>query len=156
MKRYRSRMRAGAYAEARCSWRDGTGCKAPADNGYRFCSTHRTAARERYQRRVRKTYEQSYLARGLSACWMCGGGFSADNPMHGDHLIPRSLGGPDDVWNLAPACQHCNVTRHNKPLLETISRHYPHGIPDGPVAQAVAIALANHTLLLKGAMRQED
>lgn len=34
--------------------------------------------------------------------------------MNQDHIIPRSLGGVDDVENLRPACEHCNGKRGNK------------------------------------------
>ena len=30
-----------------------------------------------------------------------------------DHRIPRSLGGPDELWNLQPACGPCNSSRGN-------------------------------------------
>lgn len=30
-----------------------------------------------------------------------------------DHLLPRSLGGSDDINNLALACHRCNEHRHN-------------------------------------------
>jgi hypothetical protein len=30
-----------------------------------------------------------------------------------DHILPRSLGGSDDVENLALACQRCNGNRYN-------------------------------------------
>ncbi|MBW4435195.1 MAG: HNH endonuclease [Pelatocladus maniniholoensis HA4357-MV3] len=30
-----------------------------------------------------------------------------------DHLIPRSLGGTDEVDNLALACRRCNERRYN-------------------------------------------
>lgn len=37
--------------------------------------------------------------------------------VHLDHVHPRSLGGPDDVSNIVPACASCNLSKSNKPLL---------------------------------------
>lgn len=42
-------------------------------------------------------------------CWMCGGPFE-----HLDHVIPLSRGGTNWPANLRPACQSCNVRKHNK------------------------------------------
>jgi hypothetical protein len=33
---------------------------------------------------------------------------------HIDHIIPRRLGGSDDLSNLALACQPCNAAKHMK------------------------------------------
>lgn len=91
---------------------------------------------------IRKDLDASYAERGLRDCWMCGGGYTDENQRNHDHLIPRSLGGPDETWNVAPACRTCNVRRSNTPLAQTVARHYPDGIPDGPVADAIRVALA--------------
>lgn len=37
-----------------------------------------------------------------------------------DHIIPKSLGGVDDVANLRPACAPCNEERGNEVLPEVI------------------------------------
>lgn len=37
-----------------------------------------------------------------------------------DHIIPKSLGGTDDVGNLRPACERCNSTRGNFLTMEDI------------------------------------
>lgn len=34
------------------------------------------------------------------------------------HVIPRSLGGPDETWNLATVCVDCHDERHKKGTLK--------------------------------------
>ena len=49
----------------------------------------------------------------LTCCNYCAGPFE-----HVDHVIPRSQGGPDEPWNLVPACADCNLRKGTKPLHE--------------------------------------
>jgi hypothetical protein len=35
-------------------------------------------------------------------------------PQTVDHIVPRSLGGPDAQWNLVPCCQACNSAKANR------------------------------------------
>ena len=41
-------------------------------------------------------------------CHLCGECLSYEEPWAIDHLVPRASGGPDDEWNLLPACHFCN------------------------------------------------
>ena len=41
-------------------------------------------------------------------CHLCGERLSYDGSWAIDHLVPRASGGPDDEWNLLPACHFCN------------------------------------------------
>lgn len=34
-----------------------------------------------------------------------------------DHIVPISRGGTDFIYNIVPACKHCNLTKHTKDLL---------------------------------------
>lgn len=31
-----------------------------------------------------------------------------------DHIVPRSMGGPDELWNLVAACGKCNSSKGNR------------------------------------------
>ncbi|GAB3135796.1 hypothetical protein GCM10027289_30120 [Tsukamurella serpentis] len=33
-----------------------------------------------------------------------------------DHIIARKRGGPDELWNLTPACSHCNSSKGARPV----------------------------------------
>ena len=46
-------------------------------------------------------------------CVYCG---AAEGPMHLDHIIPRSQGGPDTAANLIVACASCNSRRQDMSL----------------------------------------
>lgn len=150
LRAYTRRRTREAKAEGRCTWMSGIGCDLPADDGFSSCAEHRAVYRFRHQKR-RQAMIDVYAARGLVGCWMCGRPLTASGSgFHHDHLIPRSLGGPDADWNLAPACGRCNVRRRAMPLLETVALHYPEGIPQGAVADAVNAALQNFASVTGG------
>lgn len=53
------------------------------------------------------------------ACWLCGK--PIDQYARGafglalDHVVPRSMGGRDELENIEPAHQRCNTSRGNRP-----------------------------------------
>ena len=58
-------------------------------------------------------------------CWLCGGelvdgGTSDDVIGQADHVVPRSLGGSDDVGNLAACCRSCNLLKGAFPYSELV------------------------------------
>jgi 5-methylcytosine-specific restriction endonuclease McrA len=54
----------------------------------------------------RKTREAVLKRDG--ACQQCG---TTEGPMHIDHVIPKRLGGSDEMWNLKQMCQKCNLSK---------------------------------------------
>lgn len=63
---------------------------------------------EIYKRRA----EKHWRAAGIPfACTYCGGPYE-----HVDHVVPRALGGTDDVANLMPACRSCNQSKSDHSL----------------------------------------
>jgi 5-methylcytosine-specific restriction endonuclease McrA len=59
-----------------------------------------------------------------SVCWLCRGergpirfGLRPRHPLGPslDHVVPASLGGTWDLWNLRPAHYGCNSARKNRP-----------------------------------------
>lgn len=52
-----------------------------------------------------------------------------------DHIIPRSLGGVDDVANLRPACAPCNERRSNEVSPEVIrfAQEHPELVDEGRI-----------------------
>ncbi len=50
-------------------------------------------------------------------CYYCGRVCSGAN-RHIDHVIPLSLGGTNDPWNLVVACAECNLRKNAKPVNE--------------------------------------
>ena len=55
-------------------------------------------------------------------CYWCSCGLRREigyqNSATIEHLVPKSAGGPDSVWNLAAACRRCNFTRGVTPAEE--------------------------------------
>lgn len=64
------------------------------------------------------------LRRCNFACYYCGVPAALGvKQLHIDHVIPVSLGGTDDPWNLVAACWDCNIGKTNGvPSEELISR----------------------------------
>lgn len=139
---------ADAKAEGRCAWMHGRGCNQDALPGLTKCADHR-AAQDAYNARYHSAVnDKSYVERGIDgSCWMCRGAFTADNPRQHDHLIPASRGGPDDTWNMAPACRVCNIRRGNKPLAATVATLYPAGMPE-PLRAVIDHALEQQAALM--------
>lgn len=44
---------------------------------------------------------------------------------HVDHLVPRSVGGPDHVCNYVPACGPCNISKGDKSYIEFVRDRHP-------------------------------
>lgn len=59
------------------------------------------------------------LAEYGTVCHLCGMP-GADSP---DHVIPRHLGGSDDLANLRPSHRSCNYARQDRPLDEWFAAH---------------------------------
>jgi|TARA_B100001939_G_scaffold151104_1_gene130618 hypothetical protein len=71
------------------------------------------------RRLFRKSIYSDYPLRGplqQSACAYCG---QWHGKMTIDHIIPKSKGGPHFArWNMAPACQRCNLQKTDLPVFE--------------------------------------
>jgi hypothetical protein len=52
--------------------------------------------------------EAKRLVEAATYCYLCGDGPRPGDPLVADHVIPRALGGSDDITNLAPAHRSCN------------------------------------------------
>jgi 5-methylcytosine-specific restriction endonuclease McrA len=58
------------------------------------------------------------LERDGHACVYCG----ANKPLEGDHIVPLSQGGSNDLTNLATACRTCNLSKASSMLEEWHAR----------------------------------
>lgn len=54
------------------------------------------------------------LNRYANSCAYCG----APGDLHMDHIVPLSRGGRHSIGNVVPACQRCNLSKHNKYVTE--------------------------------------
>jgi 5-methylcytosine-specific restriction endonuclease McrA len=71
----------------------------------------KTAARG-YDARWRHLVELAIRAHAY--CADCGHTGDKDNPLTGDHIIPRADGGPNTLSNVAVRCRRCNSSRQGK------------------------------------------
>lgn len=68
------------------------------------------------QTQARRAVDAAVYAKTGGRCWYCGTQTSlppCPTParMSIDHLMPRILGGGDDLANLVPACRQCNCAK---------------------------------------------
>ena len=129
-----------AKAEGRCAFGSGYGCPDPARPGRVMCEDHQRIQNERNWVHTNESIWESYFERGLTGdqCWICTGSITTEDPLNHDHLVPRSLGGPNEVWNFAPAHRSCNIRRLNLPLAETLVV-YPNHLREALVEIPVGI-----------------
>ena len=59
------------------------------------------------------------IHRDNSTCRYCG---KKARPVELDHVIPRSLSGPNTPWNLVVACHKCNRRKDNQTVAEFLKR----------------------------------
>lgn len=68
--------------------------------------------RER-RRSTKESLRVAVLERDGLVCGLCGGDVEPDE-VHIDHILPRSLGGPDDLDNLQVSHALCNMRKGNR------------------------------------------
>lgn len=74
---------------------------------------------------MRKPFSQSIrnqVQAKSSICYLCEGEIDFDREWHIDHIICKSKGGPDDLWNLSPTHPKCNVFKGTKDALYARSK----------------------------------
>jgi 5-methylcytosine-specific restriction endonuclease McrA len=61
-------------------------------------------------------------------CWYCGWHF---DEMCIDHVVPRSLGGGNEIDNLVPCCRPCNSSKRDRSV-EYLRSMFEHAIAGAP------------------------
>ena len=80
------------------------------------------------------------IHRDNSTCRYCG---KKAKPAELDHVIPRSLSGPNTPWNLVVSCHKCNQRKNNKSLAEFLKRR-PQRLADIEAQLQKPLASAAH------------
>ena len=80
------------------------------------------------------------IHRDNSTCRYCG---KKAKPVELDHVIPRSLGGPNTPWNLVVACHKCNQRKDNQTVAEFLKRR-PQRLADIEAQLQKPLASAAH------------
>ena len=80
------------------------------------------------------------IHRDNSTCRYCG---KKAKPSELDHVVPRSLGGPNTPWNLVVACHKCNRRKDNQTVTEFLRRR-PQRLADIEAQLQKPLASAAH------------
>ena len=80
------------------------------------------------------------IHRDNSTCRYCG---KKAKPVELDHVIPRSLSGPNTPWNLVVACHKCNRRKGNQTVAEFLKRR-PRRLADIAAQLQKPLASAAH------------
>jgi DNA invertase Pin-like site-specific DNA recombinase len=62
--------------------------------------------------------------------------------LHIEHVVPKKLGGTDDIENLRPAHGICNIKKAESPLIEHFKRYFPERLTDAILKEPSSGALA--------------
>ena len=88
----------------------------------------------------RTTLRAFIIHRDNSTCRYCG---KKAKPVELDHVIPRSLSGPNTHWNLVVACHKCNRRKDNQTVAEFLRRR-PQRLADIEAQLQKPLASAAH------------
>ena len=80
------------------------------------------------------------IHRDNSTCRYCG---KKAKPAELDHVVPRSLGGPNTSWNLVVSCHKCNRRKDNQTVAEFLKRR-PQRLADIKAQLQKPLASAAH------------
>ena len=80
------------------------------------------------------------IHRDNSTCRYCG---KKAKPVELDHVVPRSLGGPNTPWNLVVSCHKCNQHKDNQTVAEFLKRR-PQRLADIKTQLQKPLASAAH------------
>lgn len=68
-------------------------------------------------RRRREVFERSQ-----GKCHYCGAVLTLDGKWHVEHMMPRALGGADEMVNLVAACAPCNLAKADRSAIEFVAQ----------------------------------
>lgn len=79
------------------------------------------------------TLRWQVISRALGRCEACGIS-SAERALEVDHIVPRSKGGSNDLWNLQALCTLCNVQKLDREAVDFRAAHDHAGFRRGDCA----------------------
>lgn len=62
------------------------------------------------------------FAKCRGSCHYCSTPLQLAGPWHVEHMLPRALGGLDEVGNLVAACVPCNLSKGDRTAIEFVTR----------------------------------
>lgn len=61
------------------------------------------------------------FAKSEGRCHYCGEVLTLDGRWHVEHMMPRALGGADEIGNLVAACAPCNLAKRDRTAVEFVT-----------------------------------
>ncbi len=84
--------------------------------------------------------ENKILVRQENACVYCG----SEKDLQWEHLIPRSIGGPDNIDNLVLSCRLCNLRKGSKDPFQWYGRKRIKDLPRVVLGKYLKLVLDAH------------
>ena len=72
------------------------------------------------KRRPISKRRRDIFAKSRGCCHYCARPLQLDGSWHVEHMLPRALGGADEISNLVAACAPCNLSKGNRTALEFV------------------------------------
>jgi len=74
------------------------------------------------KRRPVSKRRRDIFAKSGGCCHYCSTPLQLDGSWHVEHMLPRALGGADDIGNLVAACVPCNLSKSDRTAIEFVLR----------------------------------
>ena len=72
------------------------------------------------RRRPVSKRRRDIFAKSQGCCHYCAAPLQLDGAWHVEHMLPRALGGADEVGNLVAACVPCNLAKRDRTAIEFV------------------------------------
>ena len=73
------------------------------------------------KRRPVSKRRRDIFAKSHGCCHYCARPLQFDGSWHVEHMLPRALGGEDEIGNLVAACAPCNLSKGDRTALEFVA-----------------------------------
>ena len=72
------------------------------------------------RRRPVSKRRRDIFAKSRGCCHYCSAPLQLDGSWHVEHMLPRALGGADEIGNLVAACVPCNLAKRDRTAVEFV------------------------------------
>lgn len=72
------------------------------------------------RRRPVSKRRRDIFAKSRGCCHYCAKPLQLDGAWHVEHMLPRALGGADEIGNLVAACVRCNLAKRDRTAIEFV------------------------------------
>ena len=72
------------------------------------------------RRRPVSKRRRDIFTKGRGCCHYCSTTLQLDGSWHVEHMLPRALGGADEIGNLVAACVPCNLAKRDRTAIEFV------------------------------------